>query len=62
MIKDIDAFLPLLDDKYVLAFHDVYDWSFSNKVHDHLMNTIGKKVEIMIPAGRGENLGVIINV
>ena len=62
MIKDIDAFLPLLADKYVLAFHDVYEWSFSNKVHDHLMNTIGKKVEIMIPSGRGENLGVIINV
>ena len=62
MIKDIDAFLPLLADKYVLAFHDVYEWSFSNKVHDHLMNTIGKKVEIMIPDGRGENLGVIINV
>jgi predicted O-methyltransferase YrrM len=62
MIKDIDAFLPLLADKYVLAFHDVYEWSFSNKVHNHLMNTIGKKVEIMIPDGRGENLGVIINV
>jgi len=62
MIKDIDAFLPLLADKYVLAFHDVYEWSFSNKVHDHLMNTIGKKVEIMIPSGRGENLGVIINI
>ena len=62
MIKDIDAFLPLLADKYVLAFHDVYEWSFSNKVHDHLMNTTGKKVEIMIPSGRGENLGVIINI
>jgi len=62
MIKDIDAFLPLLADKYVLAFHDVYEWSFSNKVHDYLMNTIGKKVEIMIPSGRGENLGVIINI
>jgi len=62
MIKDIDAFLPLLADKYVLAFHDVYEWSFTQKVHDHLFEKIGKKVEIMIPDGRGENLGVVINI
>jgi len=61
IIKDIDIFLPLLADKYVLAFHDVYEHSFSTKVHDHLMNKIGKKVEIVVPHSRGENLGVIIN-
>jgi predicted O-methyltransferase YrrM len=62
MIKDIDVFLPLLADKYVLAFHDVYDWSFTKKVHEHLFEKIGKNVDIVVPTGRGENLGVIINV
>lgn len=62
MIKDIDVFLPLLAEKYVLAFHDVYEWSFSRKVHDHLINKIGKKVEIVVPHDRGENLGIIVNL
>lgn len=62
MIKDIDAFLPLLGEKYVLAFHDIYPWSFSQKVHDHLFNKIGKKVEIKVPHPSGENLGVVINL
>jgi hypothetical protein len=62
MIKDIDAFLPLLGEKYVLAFHDVYPWSYSQMVHDHLYNQIGKRVEIKVPHPRGENLGVVINL
>jgi hypothetical protein len=62
MIKDIDAFLPLLGEKYVLAFHDVYPKSFSEAVHNHLFNKIGKKVEIKLPHPSGENLGVVINV
>lgn len=62
MIKDIDAFLPLLGEKYVLAFHDVYPWSFSTIVHDHLFSKIGKKVEIKVPFPEGENLGVVINL
>jgi hypothetical protein len=62
MIKDIDAFLPLLGEKYVLAFHDVYDHSFTQAVHDHLFNKIGKKVEIKLYYPAGENMGVVINV
>ena len=62
MIKDIDAFIPLLGEKYVLAFHDVYNHSFSDKVHEHLFNKLGHKVEIKIPHPRGENLGVVINL
>ena len=62
MIKDIDAFLPLLGEKYVLAFHDVYPWSYSEAVHEHLFNKIGKRVEIKVPHPAGENLGVVINL
>jgi predicted O-methyltransferase YrrM len=62
MIKDISSFVPLLGEKYVIAFHDVYPWSFTDKVHEHLYNLIGKRVEIMLPQPHGENLGVVINV
>jgi hypothetical protein len=62
MIKDIDAFLPLLGEKYVLAFHDVYPQSFSEAVHNHLFEKIGKKVEIKLPYPSGENLGIVINL
>lgn len=62
MIKDIDAFLPLLGEKYVLAFHDVYPWSYSETVHEHLYKKIGKRVEIKVPHPSGENLGVVINL
>jgi predicted O-methyltransferase YrrM len=62
MIKDIDAFLPLLGEKYVLAFHDVYDHSFSQAVHDHLFEKTGQKVNIELYYPRGENLGVVINL
>lgn len=62
MIKDIDAFLPLLGDRYVLAFHDVYPWSYSEAVHQHLFNKIGKRVEIKVPHPDGENLGIVVNV
>ena len=62
MIKDIDAVLPLLGEKYILAFHDVYPWSFSDAVHEHLFNKIGKRVEIKVPHPAGENLGVVFNI
>lgn len=62
MIKDIDAFLPLLGEKYVLAFHDVYPWSYTEAVHEHLFKKIGKRVEIAVPHPAGENLGVVINL
>lgn len=62
MIKDIDSILPLLADKYVLAFHDIYPWSFSPAVHQHLFDKIGKKVEIKVPHPAGENLGIVVNL
>jgi predicted O-methyltransferase YrrM len=62
MIKDIDAFLPLLGEKYILAFHDVYPWSYSEAVHEHLFNKIGKRVEIKVPHPQGENLGIVWNL
>lgn len=62
MIKDIDAFIPLLAEKYVIVFHDVYPQSFSSLVHQHVENKLNKKVEIVIPHPRGENMGVIKNL
>ena len=62
MIKDIDAIIPLLGEKYILAFHDVYSWSFSDEVHKHLFDKIGKRVEIKIPHPAGENLGIVWNL
>jgi len=62
MIKDFDAFLPLLGEKYILAFHDVYPWSYSELVHDHIFSKIGKRVEIKVPHPAGENLGIIFNL
>ena len=62
MIKDFDAFLPLLGEKYVLAFHDVYPWSYSDAVHQHIYDKIGKRVEIKVPHPAGENLGIIFNL
>ena len=62
MIKDIDAFVPFLDSKFVLAFHDDYPWSFSPEVHQHLMKKIGKDCQIVVPHPRGENLSVVVNV
>ena len=62
MIKDIDSILPLLGEKYVLAFHDVYPWSFTDNVHKHLFDKIGKNVEIVIKPPHGENFGIVVNV
>jgi predicted O-methyltransferase YrrM len=62
IIKDIDAVLPYMGEKYVMAFHDVYPWSFSEMVHDHLLKKTGRKVDIVVPHPGGENLGVIINL
>lgn len=62
MIKDIDAVIPYLGDKYVMAFHDVYPWSFSDEVHSHVLKRLGKKVDIVVPHPAGENLGIIVNL
>ena len=61
MIKDFDAFLPFLGPRYAIIFHDVYPWSYSEAVHEHIFNKIGKRVEIIIPHPEGENLGIITN-
>ena len=62
IIKDIDAFFPLLSNRYVVVFHDVYDHSFDNTVHEHAIKKFGKDVEIVLPWPRGENMGVITNL
>lgn len=59
IIKDIDAFAPLLGEKYVVVFHDVYSHSFDKSVHEHAIKTFGKDVEIVLPWPKGENMGVI---
>lgn len=62
MIKDIDSFIPFLGEKYVIAFHDNYPWSFADEVHQHLVNRLGKDCEIVVPHPEGENLSVLVNV
>jgi len=66
VIKDVDVIMPLLGEKYVLAFHDVYpeSWGgcFTDQVHEHIFRKTGKRIEIKIPNPVGENLGVIINL
>jgi len=62
MIKDFDSFVPLLGERYVLAFHDVYPWSCTDAVHNHIFQKLGKRIEIAVPHPAGENLGVIINL
>jgi predicted O-methyltransferase YrrM len=59
IIKDIDAFIPLLGEKFVLVFHDVYDHSFDRSVHEHVKQKFGTDVEVVLPWPRGENMGVI---
>lgn len=62
MIKDIDAIKPHLADKFVFVFHDIYDWSCTKEVHDHVKKVFGKDIEIKLPYPRGENMGVITNL
>ena len=59
IIKDIDAFIPLLGDRYAIVFHDVYPHSFNSEVHQHVIRKLGKDVEIVLPWPKGENMGVI---
>jgi predicted O-methyltransferase YrrM len=62
MIKDINAIKPHLADKFVFVFHDIYDWSCTKEVHDHVKKVFGKDIEIKLPYPRGENMGVITNL
>jgi predicted O-methyltransferase YrrM len=62
MIKDIDSFLPLMGEKWVIAFHDVYPWSCTNEVQDYFFQKTGKRIEIKVPHPAGENLGVAFNL
>ena len=59
VIKDIDAFFPLLGDRYVVAFHDVYSGIFDGSVHDHVKKLFGQEIDIQVPHPAGENLGII---
>ena len=62
MIKDIEEISKHLDNKFVFVLHDIYPWSCTQNVHDFIMKTFNKKVEIVVPHPRGENMGVIINL
>jgi predicted O-methyltransferase YrrM len=62
MIKDINAVLPLLDKKYLMVFHDVYPWSFTENVHKHVYEVTGKRVQIVLSPPNGENMGIINNL
>ena len=59
VIKDIDAFFPLLGDRYVVAFHDVYDGIFDGSVMDHVRKVFGQDIVIKVPHPAGENLGIV---
>ena len=62
MIKDIDAIKPHLADKFAFVFHDIYSWSCTQEVHNHIKKVFGKEIEIKLPYPKGENMGVITNL
>jgi hypothetical protein len=62
MIKDIDAIKPHLAEKFVFVFHDIYPWSCTEKVHEHVRNVFGKSIVVELPYPKGENMGVIKNL
>ena len=64
VIQDIDSFVPFLAEKNVLMFHDVYDSVFDATVKNRVRELFGKDIEIIVPneTGRGDNLGILINM
>jgi predicted O-methyltransferase YrrM len=62
MIKDIDAIKPHLAEKFVFVFHDIYPWSCTQKVHEHVKKVFGKSIVVELPYPQGENMGVIKNL
>jgi predicted O-methyltransferase YrrM len=59
MIRDIDAIRPHLADKFLFVFHDVYSNSCTENVHKHIEKCFGKRIEIILPYPKGENMGVV---
>lgn len=64
VIKDIQAILPFLNDKYILTFHDTFDFIFTQEVNDFIYQTTGKLPTIVCPGTGGAdgfNLSIIDN-
>jgi predicted O-methyltransferase YrrM len=59
MIRDIDAIRPHLAEKFIFVFHDVYNNSCTEKVHKHVENCFGKRIEIVLKHPKGENMGIV---
>ena len=62
VIKDVEVLLPLLADKYLIAFHDNYPQVFDRKVNDFLMDNFGMLPEIVVAPPTGYNLSIITNL
>jgi hypothetical protein len=61
IIKDVEAIIPFLDEKFVIVFHDTFDDYFTPEVMNYLKDKFGKLPEIKVPAPNGCNTSVIIN-
>jgi predicted O-methyltransferase YrrM len=62
LINDISSVVPLLADKYVIAFHDMYPGVFDESVNEHIRKTFGKDVQVAVPEPYGYNLSIIMNI
>jgi predicted O-methyltransferase YrrM len=62
VIKDVEVLIPMLADKYLIAFHDNYPQVFDHKVNDFLMRNFGKLPEIVVAPPTGYNLSIITNI
>ena len=56
IIEDVRAVAPLLDEDFVVVFHDVYE-TFT-PIYEEIENLLGVKLEVVIPNPLGENLGI----
>lgn len=61
IIKDVEAIVPYLDEKYIIVFHDTFEDSFTPEVMDYLFKKFGKYPEIKVAPPNGCNTSVIIN-
>jgi hypothetical protein len=58
----VEVLLPLLADKYLIAFHDNYPQVFDRKVNDFLIHNFGIPPEIVVAPPNGYNLSIITNL
>lgn len=62
VVDDISSIVPLLGEKYIIAFHDMYPDIFDSSVKDYIKSTFGEHVQIVVPEPYGYNLSIIMNV